>query len=691
MTGPRTTTVHPHRRRGRRLLPFLLVMTLGPLACTSDQPTEPMSSGHEPVAAATGAHPRPLLKGARLVDLLASSSRMTRSGAVFSLGAAGTVSGTGASLLILADADDSSTAVLKDTLSDAGFQVTVRPAPEYTWDGTNPALAGFDVVIHLNGAGYDGTFNDAAQQALSDFVANGGGYIGAEWNGVEFTPLMPDLILQTAGGGGDAAAQNCAVCEISYQAVSGQAGHPVLAGLSGGFTFIADAHDAGPQVAFETNPSTVLMQLPTGAPGVLVRQFGSGKVVNFSFAPNYPIDNSGELRDPTTLQDSNIKRLYINAARWVSGSAAGSAQPQTITFDVLANKVYGQPPFSINAVASSGLPVSFTASGDCTVLGNTVTIIHAGACTITAHQAGNDNYEPAEDVSQSFSITKAPATITVGTEYTYDGTVKSATVTISPAGLSGLSVSYSLNGSPAAQPINAGVYQVVVTLDNPNYQAPATNGTLTIVPRMPDLHWSPAPLSTGTPLGPSQLNASATGLGGTSLSGSFTYTPPAGTAFDAAGTVSLSVQFAPGDPNYSSATKAVSIAVSGAMSFTGFYAPVRNMPYLNAVTAGSAIPIKFAVGGYRGLRVLQLNSPTSVPVACPANALQNTVRPLIAPSSGLKSLGSSYTYVWKTNAGWGGTCRKFVLTLVDGSTHEAMFRFVIAPKANAAKRILGGK
>ncbi len=613
MTGPRTTTVHPHRRRGRRLLPFLLALTLGPMACSSDQLTEPMSSTQQQVAAATGAHPRPLLNGARLVDLMASSSRTAKSGVAFSLGAASSVSGTGASLLILADADVGSTNALADTLTDAGFQVTVRPAPEYTWDGTNPVLAGFDAVIHLNGAGYDGTLNDVAQQALSDFVANGGGYIGAEWNGVEFTPLMADLVLQTAGGGADAAAQNCAVCEISYQTVSGQEGHPVLAGLSGGFTFIADANDAGPQVGFAANPSTVLMQLSTGAPGVLVRQFGSGKVVSFSFAPNYPFDDAGELRNPTTLTDSNIKQLYIKAARWVSGTAAGSAQPQTITFDPLADKVYGQPAFSISAVASSGLPVSFTASGDCTVLGSTVTITRAGACTITAHQAGNDNYQPGEDVSQSFTIAKA----------------------------------------------------------------------------LPDLHWTPSSLSTGTPLGPSQLNASATGVGGISLSGSFTYTPPAGTAFDAAGTVSLSVQFAPSDPNYSSATKTVSINVSGAMSFIGFYAPVRNMPYLNSALAGSAIPIKFSIGGYRGLRVLQVNSPTSMPIACPADAPQNVVRAMIAPTSGLQSLGSSYTYVWRTNAGWGGTCRKFVLTLSDGSTHEAMFRFVNAPKVSAARRVLG--
>jgi hypothetical protein len=62
---------------------------------------------------------------------------------------------------------------------------------------------------------------------------------------------------------------------------------------------------------------------------------------------------------------------------------------------------------------------------------------------------------------------------------------------------------------------------------------------------------------------------------------------------------------------------------------------------------------------------------------------------MIAGAGGLSSLGYSYSYVWKTNPIWGGSCRKFVLTLADGSTHEALFRFVSAPHINAVKRILG--
>jgi hypothetical protein len=595
----------------------------------------------------------------------------------------GQVAGEGPSVLILADTDVVATSAVAASLADSGVQVTVRPAPEYTWDGTNPSLNGFDVVIHLNGATYDFPLSSDAQAALAAFVQSGGGFVGSQWNGYEPQPGLDELTLQSAGFDPSGPEQNCSGCTVTYERLPAGVGHPVLAGLPASFSIPADGHDAGPAKDF----ATPLMQVSTGGAAVLVRDFGSGRVVGFSFAPNYPWDDQGQLHDLLTLQDPNVQHLYLNAVRWAAGSGAAVAVPQTITFDPLGDKVFGDPAFSVSASASSGLPVNFTASGNCGVVGSSVSLNAGGSCTITAHQAGNDAYAPADDVSRTFAIGKASATITVGTEFTYDGTVKSANVTTNPSGLSGVTVSYTLNGSPVAQPVNAGVYQVSATLDNPNYQAPAASGTLTIRQAAPDLHWTPGSLGSGTPLGPSQLNATATGVGGAPLTGSFSYTPAAGTSF-AAGTYLLSVQFTPASGNYSTASKSVSITVSSAMSFAGFFAPLRNMPYVNTVLAGSAIPVKFTVGGYRGQNIL-LETPSSVEVACPAGAPENAVRPGLAGVAGLRSLGYSYNYVWKTNPSWAGTCRRFVLKLADGSTHEVMFRFSVAPTSSAARRILG--
>src|SRR3954471_2767750 len=666
MTGPLFFNLHPHRRRARLLLPFTAIILAGQLACNSDQPTEPTASiKSQPQVAATGPHPR-----ARLVPSM-SATRATKPLLSFkansSLGVS-QVGGNGLSVLILADTDAVSTSALAASLADSGVQVTLRPAPENTWDGTNPSLNGFDVVLHLNGNTYDAPLSAEAQSTLVTFVQNGGGFVGAQGNGYEPQANLSDLVLQ--GTGFETSDENCAGCTVTYERLPAGEGHPVLAGLPASFSIVADAHDAGAAKDF----ATVLMQVPSGGPAVLVRELGTGRVVNFSFAPNYPFDDVTPTHDLLTLQDPNVQHLYLNAVRWAAGSAQAVAVAQTITFEPIGDKVFGDPLFAVSASTSSGLPVNFTAAGNCGVVGSNVSLSAAGSCTITAHQAGNDAYAPADDVSRTFAISKAPATITVGTEFTYDGTVKSANITTNPLGLSGVNVSYTLNGSAVAQPVNAGVYQVSATLNNPNYQAPVASGTLTIRQAAPDLHWTPGLLASGTPLGPSQLNATATGVGGAALTGSFSYTPAAGTAFSA-GTYSLAVQFTPASGNYSAASKTVSITVSGGMSFAGFYAPLKNMPYVNAAHAGSAIPVKFTVGAFRGKNVL-LVSPTSTQVACPAGAPENVVQPGVAIMPGLRSLGYSYNYTWKTSASWVGTCRVFVLTLADGSTHQALFRFV---------------
>jgi len=64
----------------------------------------------------------------------------------------------------------------------------------------------------------------------------------------------------------------------------------------------------------------------------------------------------------------------------------------------LADKAYGNADFTVGATASSGLAVSFAASGNCTVLGTTVHLTGNGSCTITASQAGNANYTAAAAV-----------------------------------------------------------------------------------------------------------------------------------------------------------------------------------------------------------------------------------------------------------------------------------------------------
>ena len=63
----------------------------------------------------------------------------------------------------------------------------------------------------------------------------------------------------------------------------------------------------------------------------------------------------------------------------------------------------------MNATASSGLAVSYSESGDCTLENSTVSFSSAGTCSVTATQPGNDLFEAATPVTHSFSISSAPA------------------------------------------------------------------------------------------------------------------------------------------------------------------------------------------------------------------------------------------------------------------------------------------
>jgi hypothetical protein len=105
-----------------------------------------------------------------------------------------------------------------------------------------------------------------------------------------------------------------------------------------------------------------------------------------------------------------------NAAPQVTQSFAVSKAAQTITFNALSGRTFGDAPLAVNATASSTLAVAFssTTTSVCTVSGSTVTIVAVGTCTVAADQAGNSNYNAAPQVMQSFAVSKAAQTITFG-------------------------------------------------------------------------------------------------------------------------------------------------------------------------------------------------------------------------------------------------------------------------------------
>jgi large repetitive protein len=121
---------------------------------------------------------------------------------------------------------------------------------------------------------------------------------------------------------------------------------------------------------------------------------------------------------------------------------------QTITFAGIADRTFGDADFSVSPTASSGLPVSLAASGNCTVTTPAPGMVHitgGGSCTITASQAGDPNYNPATPVPQSFNIAKANQTITFAG--IANRTFGDADFSVSPTASSGLAVSLAASGN----------------------------------------------------------------------------------------------------------------------------------------------------------------------------------------------------------------------------------------------------
>ena len=100
-------------------------------------------------------------------------------------------------------------------------------------------------------------------------------------------------------------------------------------------------------------------------------------------------------------------------ARYIKTLTVGNTD-QTINFDALPSKTYGDADFTITASASSGLIVSFSSDNAAvaTVTAGLVHITGAGTAVITASQNGDGNYNAAPSVPQTLTVGKINLTFT---------------------------------------------------------------------------------------------------------------------------------------------------------------------------------------------------------------------------------------------------------------------------------------
>jgi len=183
------------------------------------------------------------------------------------------------------------------------------------------------------------------------------------------------------------------------------------------------------------------------------------KTLTVNPAANLNVDGHYSIQiAATALVDS-----YGNPFAGVADQRFTTIKTQTITFDALASKIYGDAAYTLSGTSNSGLTVSY-ASSDldvATVSGNQVTIVGTGKTTITASQSGNGIYLAATDVSQDLTV--APKTLTIaglsGVNKEYDGTnvaILSGTASLNGV-VTGDAGNVSLSGSATAMFANKNV------------------------------------------------------------------------------------------------------------------------------------------------------------------------------------------------------------------------------------------
>lgn len=366
-----------------------------------------------------------------------------------------------------------------------------------------------------------------------------------------------------------------------------------------------------------------------------------------------------------------------------TGVGSGGTTQQTITFAPPATATYGQK-ITLNATASSGLTMTYLATGPATLSGNTLTVTGVGTITVTAYQFGNQTYANAS--SQPMKIAASPATLTVtagnvscaygqvtnciqslSADYTIAGFVNSDTQAAIATGAPALSTTATASSLSGQYPIT--ITQGTFQFTSPRYAADYTlafvNGTLTISGTAPQTITFPAIANTTYGAQPITLSAQASsGLpvaysvvsGPATIANSSTYLTITG-----AGVVTV-MATQPGDSQYAAAT---SVSQSFVVSPEALTFTANNQ----TMAQGSAVPqLTYVIGGLKngdtaaevvsGLPILITTATSSSPAG--------TVAPITITQGSLTTLTANYAL--SPSSFVSGT-----LTVVTGSSQTIAF------------------
>ncbi|WP_319500448.1 MBG domain-containing protein [uncultured Draconibacterium sp.] len=195
-----------------------------------------------------------------------------------------------------------------------------------------------------------------------------------------------------------------------------------------------------------TTDIPVVATATSGLP-VTITKTGSAADLIESPAYNYFLTNVGQT-GTITLKYNQPGNDNYNAAAEVISVIDVTKSNQSISFPEIDDLTFSNGlSIDLNALASSGLSVSYTVvGGPATLSGNTLNISGAGEVIVKASQGGDDEYNSATDVTRIFTVNKGTQFITIAIE---PGPITEMTK-ITATSTSGLPVALTLGTGSAA-------------------------------------------------------------------------------------------------------------------------------------------------------------------------------------------------------------------------------------------------
>ncbi len=263
------------------------------------------------------------------------------------------------------------------------------------------------------------------------------------------------------------------------------------------------------------------------------------------------------------------------AAATATTTISVSQATPTIAWNSPASITFG------TALGSAQLDASASVAGTYVYTPAAGTVLHAGnnqTLSVVFTPTDTTDYTAAT-ATTTISVSQATPTIT------WNGPASITFGTV--LGSAQLDASASVPGTFAYTPaagtvLDAGDNQTLSVLftptDTTDYTAASVTTTISVSQATPTITWNgPASITFGTALGSAQLDAS------TSVAGTFTYTPAAGTVLGAGDNQTLSVLFTPTDTtDYTAATATTTISVSQATPTITWNSPA-------SITFGTAL------------------------------------------------------------------------------------------------------